>query len=174
MFLHITCDLSHAPPPTAGFMECVPSWHQNGEVTNSFIVGCITSHWCGWVGMTNAAKTNIKSTYKGRAKQEESRLCFSVSIQDGSVMGLSFGLARGSRSASLARIGRFGLKYLLCSKSMDVMLVDIAGYGVGSSLFFFRPSRKLFPHESGQSQCRVGLSGSFECCNSFEHCGFLE
>ena len=48
------------------------------KITNAFTVGCLTSIWCGWVGLMIAVKTSVKGTYQCWAKQEEARLRFSV------------------------------------------------------------------------------------------------
>ena len=85
---------SHVLSPSACSVECLS--HGNSmEDTNSFIVVCLTSIWCGWDGLMIAIKTSVKATYQCWAKQEEARLGFRVCV---------VGLPRGSRSPRVVKI----------------------------------------------------------------------
>jgi len=56
------------------------------ETTVSFVVGALTSIMCGWIGMSIAVFTNVRTTHEAWAGLDRG---FAVAIQGGCVMGFS-------------------------------------------------------------------------------------
>lgn len=109
--------------------SCILVFFTNWETTVSFVVGCVTSILCGWIGMMIAVKTNVKTAYQCWAVEGGLGAGYAVAIRGGSVMGMS-----------LVSIGVLALyvlvKFFMCLdefKLMDNMFDAIAGYGLGGS-----------------------------------------
>jgi len=92
----------------------------------SLVVGSIVSIICGWIGMRIAVFTNVRATHQC---WEDLRSGFVVTIQGGSVMGLSL--------VAIGVLALFGL-VLFCELFLEFgdaqsRYEAIAGYGLGGS-----------------------------------------
>merc|ERR1740127_390220 len=105
---------------------CVLVYFTGVPTTIAFVAGAVTSIICGWIGMKIAVFTNVRATHQCWLSL---KLGYDVSIQGGSVMGLS-----------LVSLGLLDL-YLLVKvfeaygafESPQEMYEAIAGYGLGGS-----------------------------------------
>jgi len=94
--------------------------------TIAFVVGAITSILCGWIGMTIAVFTNVRTAHQC---WRDLKSGFDVAIQGGCVMGLSL--------VSIGVLAIFGLVGLFKGcfgfSSAEAMFEALAGYGLGGS-----------------------------------------
>jgi len=94
--------------------------------TVAFVVGSVTSILCGWIGMSIAVYTNVRTTHQC---WKDLKSGFDVAIQGGCVMGLSL--------VSLGILGLFVLvvlfKQYFAFETEQEMYEAIAGYGLGGS-----------------------------------------
>jgi len=107
------------------------SWGQNpqaGALTGlAFVVGALTSIISGYIGMTVAVYSNVRTTIN--ACKEGYRECFNTAFRAGAVMGFC-----------LNGLGLFVIYVLLCFYSLHYQRQDwstlmecISGYGLGGS-----------------------------------------
>jgi inorganic pyrophosphatase len=117
------------------------------KTTISFVVGCLTSILCGWIGMMIAVKTNVKTAHQCWTSQGGLGLGFGIAIRGGSVMGLSL-VSLGVIALFIlielydlmlkpeeydTTLQGFAKKWQLPFENADAMFESIAGYGLGGS-----------------------------------------
>lgn len=101
--------------------------------TLAFIIGSVTSIFCGFIGMRIAVISNYRTAYKARSSLAEA---FNVAYQAGCVMGFS---SVGISLSILLSIILLYTKLIAPStsagleNSYSVMMELIAGYGLGGS-----------------------------------------
>jgi Na+/H+-translocating membrane pyrophosphatase len=106
----------------SGILVAFTGW----PTTVAFVVGAITSIFCGWIGMSIAVYTNVRTTHEC---WKDLKSGFDVAIQGGCVMGMSL--------VSLGILGLFVLIIAFKSyykfETEQEMYEAIAGYGLGGS-----------------------------------------
>merc|ERR1719215_1224368 len=98
----------------------------NVPTAGAFVAGAVTSIACGWIGMSIAVKTNVKTTHESYKSLGDG---FYVALEGGCVMGLSL--------VSIGVLGLLGVivifKKLEFTESPVIMYECLAGYGLGGS-----------------------------------------
>jgi len=97
----------------------------NVPTAGAFVAGAVTSIACGWIGMSIAVKTNVKTTHECYKSLSDG---FYVALEGGCVMGLSL--------VSIGVLGLLGVIQIfsfLKFESPVNMYECLAGYGLGGS-----------------------------------------
>ena len=97
--------------------------------TGAFIIGSLTSIFCGYIGMTIAVKANYRTTFKALSSISDA---FQIAYKAGCVMGFS------SVGLGLGILMGLMLLYFLIYKpetqdDYAVLMELVAGYGLGGS-----------------------------------------
>ncbi|KAH9254576.1 V-type H(+)-translocating pyrophosphatase [Batrachochytrium salamandrivorans] len=104
-------------------------WEKGLLTTLAFVVGCVTSMFCGFLGMKVAVFSNARTTISCASPNDAYTLGFNTSFRAGSVVG--FGLVSATLASLYILLVAFNRAYPF-EKSVD-MFECVTGFGLGGS-----------------------------------------